>query len=60
MDQSLKDAAPEWKTIKASRDDLVVVSEYCAERAYIEVEVPPYIEHIWRLIFKTVSHDQGI
>ena len=46
------------RSSSAGRDEPVTVSEYCPERPYLEIQVPDDVE-VRRLIFTTVSHDQG-
>lgn len=53
------DNIAELKTVGAARSALIIVSEYCPERPYVELEVPSDIEIVTEVTFKTVSHDQG-
>lgn len=46
-------------TVSAARTGLEIVSEYCPERPYLELQVPPNIEAVRKAVFKTISRDQG-
>jgi len=45
--------------IKRKREGLVEVSMACPERSYIELVVSADIHSVDRVIFRTLSHDQG-
>ena len=49
----------QWSSARAARTELIQVSQYCPERAYVEVRLPNNIGAVRRVIFKTTSHDQG-
>ncbi|KIX00347.1 uncharacterized protein Z518_10486 [Rhinocladiella mackenziei CBS 650.93] len=50
---------PVHESAHAQRNGLVIVSHYCPERPYVELGVPTSIREVHKIIFKTVSHDQG-
>ncbi|KAI1326465.1 hypothetical protein F5Y16DRAFT_421766 [Xylariaceae sp. FL0255] len=45
--------------VKAHRQASARTSQFCAESAYLELKVPEEINEITRVVFTTVSHDQG-
>ena len=51
--------SPSWKYYRAQRNGTVTVPQYCPERAYVELQVPEPAVTVRRIIFRTVSHDQG-
>ena len=44
---------------RANRDDRVVISEFCPERPYLEIQLPDNVTHIEKLLINITSHDQG-
>lgn len=44
---------------RASRDDYIVISEYCPERPYLEIQLPDNVTHVEKLLVNITSHDQG-
>jgi hypothetical protein len=50
---------PQWKSFHAKRTGLITVSQYCPERPYVELQVPQDVHLVHRIVFKTISHDQG-
>ena len=44
---------------RASRNDHIVISEYCPERPYLEIQLPDNVTHVDKLLINITSHDQG-
>ena len=59
MDDTKSDIDPNWLSWKVTREEEVDVSQYCADRPYLEFEVPAGVKRVHRVVFTTVSHDQG-
>jgi hypothetical protein len=45
--------------VRTSREDRFVISEYCPERPYLEIQLPENVTHVEKLIVNITSHDQG-
>ena len=46
-------------TISKSRTGFVRICLYCPERPYVELHVPANIKHVRKVVFTTISCDQG-
>jgi hypothetical protein len=44
---------------RVSRDDRIVISEFCPERPYLEIQLPDNVTDIEKLFINITSHDQG-
>jgi hypothetical protein len=50
---------PKCAVWKVKRSDPIGVAQYCPDRPYLEFEIPPHVKRVRRIVFTTVSHDQG-
>jgi hypothetical protein len=46
-------------TISKTRTSFARICHYCPERPYVELHVPASIKHVRRVVFTTISCDQG-
>ena len=46
-------------TYSSRRSHQVIVCPVCPERPYVQLKLPEAVGRVKKIVFKTVSHDQG-